>query len=342
MHKLKLIPIIVIIILVALGLVFLNNSPVKNIKNLVSDKTKPVITLTGESTTKINLFSDYSEPGFSAKDDTDGDITSKVITSNDIKINRIGTYHVNYSVSDKNGNKATAVREVVVLAPSTNNSNGIPVLMYHFFYDSSIGETPEDSNFTDSVMFDQQMKYLVDNSYYFPTWDELVSYINGNLYLPEKSIIITADDGNPTFFNKAYPILVKYQIPATSFLITSWSGNPDSLNVDRSLISFQSHSHAMHDGGCSEGHGGRFMCIDYKSGIDDLNTSKQILGSSDAFCYPFGDYNDSAKQMLSDTGFKVAVTTEYGNVRIGDDKLSLPRIRISGGIDLSDFISSIN
>ncbi len=98
----------------------------------------------------------------------------------------------------------------------------------------------------------------------------------------------------------------------------------------------------MNQAGCNTGHGGRFMCIDYQSGIADLNNSKQVLGSSDAFCYPFGDYNDAAKQMLSDAGFKIAVTTEYRVAKISKDKLQIPRIRVPGGTSLESFISSIN
>ena len=226
--------------------------------------------------------------------------------------------------------------------PIIPNTNGIPILMYHFFYDSRLGQTGADSNYTDVVEFDKQMEYLSDNGYYTPTWRELADYIDGTKILPEKSIILTFDDGASSFFSLAYPVLVKYQIQATSFIVTSWTTNPDSLDVDRKLISFQSHSNDMHQGGCTGGHGGLFQCIDHQLGLDDLNKSKQVTGSSDAFCYPFGDYNDSEKQLLLEAGFKIAVTTEYGKAKIGMEKLQLPRIRMNGGTSLDGFIGAIN
>jgi len=213
--------------------------------------------------------------------------------------------------------------------------------MYHFFYDSSLGEKGIDSNFTDIVEFDKQVKYLADNNYYTPTWGELNDYIDGNKVLPEKSVILTFDDGAESFFRLAYPILAKYQVHATSFIITSWTTNPDSLNVDRKLISFQSHSNDMHKGGCTGGHGGAFRCIDHDAGMQDLNKSKQITGSSDVFCYPFGDYTDGAKQLLREAGYKLAVTTEPGKVMVGADKLQLPRVRMSLGTSLTGFINSL-
>lgn len=340
--KSKKIPLFFGLILIIAGVtIFLLNSLIKVENKIFVDKTSPTISMKGDANIKIELFSTYTDAGATAKDNVDGDLTANIVSTNDVKTNRIGIYHVNYSVADKKGNKAVTERTVEVLAPSTNNTNGIPILMYHFFYDSSKGETPENSNFTEISMFDQQMKYLVDNSYYFPTWTELSDYLDGKLNLPQKSIIITVDDGSSTFFNEAYPVLDNYQIPATSFLITSWSGNPDQFNVDRNLISFQSHSHAMHEGGCTGGHGGKMLCIDYQAGLDDLNTSIQLLGSNDAFCYPFGDYNETAIQMLNEAGFKIAVTTEWGNAMIGQNKLAIPRIRISGGISMPEFIANI-
>lgn len=34
------------------------------------------------------------------------------------------------------------------------------------------------------------MKYLSENNYYFPTWDEVASFIDGKQVLPEKSVVI--------------------------------------------------------------------------------------------------------------------------------------------------------
>ena len=312
-----------------------------NIGSVFKDTKALVLSLKGDKIINLNINEKYTELGATATDNRDGDLSAKIVTSSNVNTSRIGEYHVVYDVTDKSGNKAYQERIVNVLPPATNNTSGVPILMYHFFYDSSKGETPQDSNFTDVVVFDQQMKYLRDNNYYFPTWSELNDYFDGKLNLPQKSIIITDDDGSSTFFSLAYPVLVKYQIPATSFLITSWSGGPAQFNVDRNLISFQSHSDAMHTGGCDTGHGGLFQCIDYQSGYDDLQKSIQIVGSNDVFCYPFGDYNDFTKQLLRDTGFKFAVTTEWGTAQLGMDKLALPRVRIQGTYDLADFIAVI-
>lgn len=60
------------------------------------------------------------------------------------------------------------------------------------------------------------------------------------------------------------------------------------------------------------------------------------------FCYPFGHYNDTAKQVLKDIGYKVAFTTKGGRVKKGMDSLELPRVRILRDDSLTSFISKVN
>lgn len=340
MFKIKIVfPTVISILLIISGLLYFFQ-PIKAPNPQIADKVIPVITLTGDNPVNINIGDAYVDADATATDNIDGDISAKVVTKNDLNAKRIGSYTVNYSVSDKAGNAATAVRTVNVLAPTVNNTAGIPVLMYHFFYSREAGGVASDANFTEVNDFDNQIKYLVDNNYYFATWTELISYIDGTLNLPQKSVIITDDDGTSSFFGLAYPILAKYNVPVTSFLITA-NTSPANLNADRNLVNYQSHSHNMHRAGCSTGKGGAMQCISHDEGIADLNASKAVVGSSDVFCYPFGDYNDYTKSLLSETGYKLAVTTEYGRVQVGADKLALPRVRIQGYFTLDDFINSI-
>ena len=79
------------------------------------DTTAPVITLNGNNPFTLSIDSTYTEPGFSAIDETDGDITVNVSTTNNINKNVVGTYYVKYNISDAAGNKATeATRTVLV------------------------------------------------------------------------------------------------------------------------------------------------------------------------------------------------------------------------------------
>ena len=79
------------------------------------DKNPPVITMIGVDTT-IVVCGTYIDRGATAIDDIDGNITSKIVTVNNVNNKLPGIYHVTYDVTDNNGNHATqVVRTVTVL-----------------------------------------------------------------------------------------------------------------------------------------------------------------------------------------------------------------------------------
>ncbi len=307
----------------------------------VIDDIKPEMKLKGNSDIYLYLGNEYDEDGVVSIDNYDGDISNKVVVKSDVDKNKVGDYLITYTSTDSSSNEAILTRNIHVINKDSNSVNEIPILMYHFFYDDSTKTHATDNNWIYISDFEEQVKYLVDNNYYFPTWKEIELYLDGKIKLPDKSIVITVDDGDPSFFNLGVPVLEKYKVPATSFMITSWY-SPSNYKYDSSLISIESHSNNMHRGGCSTGHKGLFQCIDEEKGIQDLKESISVTKSNMVFCYPFGDVNEREKVMLNKTGFHLAVTTKYGKIKPGMDKLELPRIRVSGGNSINYFIKSIN
>lgn len=80
------------------------------------DLSTPVIVLDGDDPFIVELGDTYTDPGFSATDDEDGDISASVIVDDsDVDTEEIGEYEVTYSVTDEAGNVGTAVRTVRVV-----------------------------------------------------------------------------------------------------------------------------------------------------------------------------------------------------------------------------------
>lgn len=79
-----------------------------------NDVRAPEIELNGKTNDTIELNSNYSEPGYTAKDKKDGDITNKVMISGVVNPNKTGNYYIKYEVIDKAGNSAKAERTVNV------------------------------------------------------------------------------------------------------------------------------------------------------------------------------------------------------------------------------------
>lgn len=87
------------------------------------DTTVPVITLTGEASVTLTAGDAWTDPGATANDDTDGDISKDVIAISDVDTSTAGTYTVKYDVSDAAGNKAAEVtRDVTVNAASSDDT----------------------------------------------------------------------------------------------------------------------------------------------------------------------------------------------------------------------------
>ena len=78
------------------------------------DRAAPVLTLNGETSMVLAAGQEYLEPGATAVDDIDGDLTDAIVTSGSVNPAVVGTYTVSYSVADRAGNKASATRTVKV------------------------------------------------------------------------------------------------------------------------------------------------------------------------------------------------------------------------------------
>ncbi|HJJ08640.1 MAG TPA: polysaccharide deacetylase family protein [Bacilli bacterium] len=101
------------------------------------DKEDPIIKLKGSSV-NLKINNKYVEQGYTVTDNCDDDLTSKVEITNNININKEGTYEVIYKVKDKSGNESKEVRKVTVYTPKkcfSSVSNGKPGVIYLTFDD---------------------------------------------------------------------------------------------------------------------------------------------------------------------------------------------------------------
>ncbi len=87
----------------------------------VKDMTAPSIHLSG-GRVYVRVGAAFSEPGYTATDNLDGDVSSKVVVQNGVDASKVGTYTVTYSVTDSSGNTATATRSVYVYQRQAANA----------------------------------------------------------------------------------------------------------------------------------------------------------------------------------------------------------------------------
>jgi len=158
------------------------------------------------------------------------------------------------SIYDTDNTVISTPEEINPLEATIADRNGellqsLPILMYHVFYDSAAGQRGKDANWMEISDFEKQMRYLAESGFYFPTWEEVSAFVNGEIELPVRSVVVTVDDGDSSFFELALPILNMYNIRATSFIVTSWMPEDIKDMYPSELIHFESHSHDMHRAG---------------------------------------------------------------------------------------------
>jgi len=110
------------------------DSPYSNIVSVTTDPTPPpidvtppVLTILGFNPLNHTINTPYIDAGATANDDFDGDITTSIITTNNVNASALGTYTVDYFVEDLAGNNSTASRTVYVvssppISPPISNS----------------------------------------------------------------------------------------------------------------------------------------------------------------------------------------------------------------------------
>lgn len=224
--------------------------------------------------------------------------------------------------------------------PAAVNAVGarVPIMMYHQFTDKPGGEEGWlRGNFSYIEDYRATMQYIKDSAFYLPTWDELSAFIDGALYLPDHSVIITDDDADQTWLTMAAPINEQLQLMVTSFDITGDGASPQNR-----FVLPRSHTNNMHTAGANGK--GQMVNLSPAEIAADMQASAAALetigvsapAAHEVMAYPFGHYDDRSKEGLRTAGFDLARTIQQGYVTVGSDKLALPCVRVNFGMGVPD------
>lgn len=216
-----------------------------------------------------------------------------------------------------------------------NNSIGIPVLYYH-----SVNEAESNEVTISPEKLRRELQYIKEQGYITLTIDQVNEYIQNNAKIPEKSILITFDDGYMDNYTEAFPILKELNMTATIFCITS--------SLDGSYYMSHEAIKEMYDYGISiQSHTVNHLHLDtlsYDEQLKELKKSKEelesIIGNEViSIAFPFGDYNKDTVKAAEAAGYKLAFTTNQGLSNQKTSPLELNRIYISSAYDMDTFKS---
>ncbi|WP_050607927.1 polysaccharide deacetylase family protein [Clostridium niameyense] len=219
------------------------------------------------------------------------------------------------------------------------NGQSIPILMYH-----SISKDGENLFKVNKDSFYKQMKYLKDNGYKTLSLDEVYQYIKDEKKFPQKSVVITFDDGYRDNYVNAYPILKQFGLKATVFVITNtvdkgtyYMNSNELKEINFNNMDVQSHTtnHSKLNQLKEEER--------HKTLKESKNYLENLLGKEVRYiAYPYGRYNKKVIEDVKASGYKMAVTTRSSYASIKSDFYKLNRINVSGYTKLNGFRKSLN
>src|SRR5258708_2761985 len=122
----------------------------------------------------------------------------------------------------------------IVPAALKNGEYFVPILMYHHIRINPMPASPLWASLNvDPNLLDSELNYLHTNDFHIITLGDLIKIMNGQEKLPKNPVILTFDDGYEDFYTNAFPLLQKYKMKATEFVITQVETAPAYLSWDQ-------------------------------------------------------------------------------------------------------------
>ncbi|GBG96904.1 polysaccharide deacetylase family protein [Lactococcus termiticola] len=219
----------------------------------------------------------------------------------------------------------------------SKGDNQLPILMFH--YVSGQDSDLTDSNWMSAATFDADMKALKEAGYTTVTAEEAQKIITEHKKPSNKMVWLTFDDGSLTNLRDVTPILEKYDMHATAFLITGFIDNKqggilswDNVNTMKASgrWDFGSHTVDHNDLGTQDAAAQTAELRDSQAAL------KQHLGiTTNIICYPAGGYNADTLTVAKQLGYEFGLAEPGRNGAVAqaatasDGLLTLSRFRMS-------------
>lgn len=222
----------------------------------------------------------------------------------------------------------------------------VPILMYHYI--SAVPDASDRLRYGLSVppeAFEAQLQMLREQGFTTITLWDLYEYLAVGQQLPDRPIILTFDDGYLDNYTEAFPLLQKYGMVGTFFVLTGRADDGDPGYLSWDMITEMSQA-------------GMDLQLHLRDHLDMRNRSYdwlvfQVIGGRQSIeghtgkpvifmAYPSGKYDANVLRFLDSANFWAAVTTANGAKHTLNNALTWDRLRIAGQMSLRDFTRLLN
>lgn len=221
--------------------------------------------------------------------------------------------------------------DIVASGSAQDYCLNVPVIMYHHTEPLAIATQLGHPQLTeDSTYFEEHIRYLTEHNYHLISLSDLVYAILTRGNVPDKSVVITIDDGYIDNYTYAFMMAKKYHAIMNFMIPTGLVGQPDYMTWDHLKEMSQSPYVRLYNHTTSHAALG---LIDQDQIIKEVTTANEDLKNNlgidnKIVIYPYGNYSDLAIQTLQQLGMVAAVSTDPGTDECLSNIYKLPRVRV--------------
>ena len=259
-----------------------------------------------------------------------------------------------WMIEDFNGTSAFSPGDQVVIPKHYWNLSGVtadgyqlvPVLCYHNLAPQSKGRM-----ILGAKVFEEQMRYLKNQGYRVINLKEFIEFVSLKRQLPNKSILLTFDDGYRSFLPYAYPILKELGFTATLFIYTDYVGAggnaftwADLKKLSQEGFDVEAHSKSHGDMVRAKGEaaGEYDKRLDTELAQPRLLFQKNLGFIPDILAYPYGRQDEAVVRRTKERGYAAAFTVRRQGSPSFVDPLRIHRSQIYPEMSMDDFVKNLN
>lgn len=266
----------------------------------------------------------------------------------------LGDAALAWMIEDYNGLTSVSPGQQVVIPKHFWNLPGVtpsgyqlvPILVYHNLALQSKGRM-----ILGAKAFEEQMRYLKSSGYRVITLKQFIEFISFKRQLPQKSVLLTFDDGFRSFLQYAYPVLKELGFSATLFVYTDYLGAggnaltwADLKKLTQEGFDVQAHS---------KSHGDMVRAANEPAGEYERRLQAELTQPRALFeknlgfdpnilAYPYGRQDDAVVRRTKERGYIAAFTVNRQGNPAFVDPLRIHRSQIYPEMSMDDFIKNLN
>jgi peptidoglycan/xylan/chitin deacetylase (PgdA/CDA1 family) len=227
--------------------------------------------------------------------------------------------------------------------PSGPGRNFLPILAFHNIEAAPKGISKNDASFyIETGKFEEMLKNLKANDYQTVFVGEAEDILSQGKNIPLNWVALTFDDGKENFYDNALPLLKKYQIKSSLYIITVASSS-NYLTKERvkeidatGLVEIGSHTYSHQ----------KMTTLKPEDQVKELTKSKKtledLLGKTiKVICYPYGDYNADVERLAKEAGYLYGLGFNNHPLGSNADLFAIDRAGVWPGFNVIRYLEGL-